>query len=211
VIYDHPKNAALKRRRPNPNILYPGDRLFIPDKQEREEARGTGRRHQFVVQQPSRKIRVVLRDEFGKALSGIKYRLRGKGVHTQVGKLPSDGAITADVPLGVERVSVRLLELNIEYSFRVGHLDPVSRTTGVQQRLTNLGFAPGPVDGVVGSRTRAALVRFQAWAGLPQTGVADAKTRWALEAAHEGRTHEVGLEDAPGVAPVAVEVGKPGG
>jgi hypothetical protein len=32
AIYDHPKNMDFKRKRPNPNIIFPGDVIFIPDK-----------------------------------------------------------------------------------------------------------------------------------------------------------------------------------
>lgn len=31
AIYDHPINAAFKRLRPNPNLIYPGDVIQIPD------------------------------------------------------------------------------------------------------------------------------------------------------------------------------------
>src|SRR4051812_17468978 len=30
AIYDHPDNAAFRRLRPNPNLIYPGDVLQIP-------------------------------------------------------------------------------------------------------------------------------------------------------------------------------------
>lgn len=46
----------------------------------------------------------------------------------------------------------------------------------VQERLTRLGYQPGPVDGVWGSRTRDALVAFQRSAGLTGTGKLDART-----------------------------------
>ena len=39
-----------------------------------------------------------------------------------------------------------------------------------QQALASLGFDPGPVDGVVGPRTRAAITAYERQAGLPQTG-----------------------------------------
>jgi hypothetical protein len=46
----------------------------------------------------------------------------------------------------------------------------------VQERLTRLGFKPGPVDGVWGSRTREALVAFQRSAGLNGSGRLDGRT-----------------------------------
>lgn len=46
----------------------------------------------------------------------------------------------------------------------------------VQQRLTRLGYKPGPVDGLWGSRTRDALLAFQRSAGLDVNGVLDGRT-----------------------------------
>ena len=40
----------------------------------------------------------------------------------------------------------------------------------VQRALADLGYAPGPVDGVVGANTRSAIRRYQAAAGLPVNG-----------------------------------------
>jgi membrane-bound lytic murein transglycosylase B len=42
----------------------------------------------------------------------------------------------------------------------------------LQQRLAHLGFDPGTADGVVGSRTRAAVRAYQAQSGLPADGYA---------------------------------------
>jgi rare lipoprotein A len=46
----------------------------------------------------------------------------------------------------------------------------------VQEALKVEGFHPGPVDGVVGPRTRQALRAYQAREGLPQTGGLDEGT-----------------------------------
>jgi len=40
----------------------------------------------------------------------------------------------------------------------------------VQRALADLGYEPGPVDGVVGANTRSAIRRYQAAAGLPVDG-----------------------------------------
>jgi peptidoglycan hydrolase-like protein with peptidoglycan-binding domain len=49
-----------------------------------------------------------------------------------------------------------------------------------QERLKAAGFNPGPIDGVLGPQTRAALRRYQASQGLPATGALDEATRPVL-------------------------------
>jgi len=51
-----------------------------------------------------------------------------------------------------------------------------------QERLDALGLDPGPIDGVMGTRTRDALRTFQQKHDLPATGELDWQTRMALAA-----------------------------
>lgn len=57
---------------------------------------------------------------------------------------------------------------------------PVKVNAGVvrsaQSELKSRGYNPGPVDGVAGPRTRAAVSKFQADQGIKQTGQLDADT-----------------------------------
>ncbi|MDR3401679.1 MAG: peptidoglycan-binding domain-containing protein [Chthoniobacter sp.] len=55
-----------------------------------------------------------------------------------------------------------------------------SLATSVQDRLTRLGYSPGPVDGVIGAQTRDALADFQNDNRLPVTGQIDTGTLRAL-------------------------------
>lgn len=50
----------------------------------------------------------------------------------------------------------------------------------VQEALAGRGFDPGPVDGVRGRRTIAALKAFQVASGIAATGLVDARTAGAL-------------------------------
>jgi hypothetical protein len=72
-----------------------------------------------------------------------------------------------------------------------------------QELLKAAGFDPGPIDGVLGPQTRAALSRYQASQGLPVTGALDEATRQALlpgerpQRGGEGKP-EPGLKAPPG-------------
>ncbi len=58
-----------------------------------------------------------------------------------------------------------------------------ARVEAAQARLSELGYDPGPIDGLMGRRTRAALRRFQRDHGLVADGVLGPRTRAALRAA----------------------------
>jgi hypothetical protein len=75
----------------------------------------------------------------------------------------------------------------------------LASTFGLQTALTKLGFDPGPVDGIPGSRTRAALVAFQTSAGLQPDGIPGPKTFAALRQALKPSA-------APALAKVTPEV-----
>ena len=50
-----------------------------------------------------------------------------------------------------------------------------------QRSLGELGYRPGPIDGVVGRRTQSALARYQRSEGIPVTGLLDAETLVRLD------------------------------
>lgn len=64
----------------------------------------------------------------------------------------------------------------------------------VQGTLEALALDPGPVDGVMGPRTKAALTRFQQREGLSATGTLDEQTRARLAARKQ--QHVVELQKA---------------
>ena len=64
-----------------------------------------------------------------------------------------------------------------------GVADDVRRVQSLQLRLRQLGWSPGPIDGLFGPRTEAAVVRFQRSAGLAADGIAGRRTSRALRTA----------------------------
>jgi TPR repeat protein/S1-C subfamily serine protease len=71
------------------------------------------------------------------------------------------------------------------------------RGRGLQQRLADLGYDPGPVDGAVGPRTRAAIRAFQADAGLPVDGRISEALFAALESAAKDESPDRRWEEDP--------------
>jgi hypothetical protein len=55
----------------------------------------------------------------------------------------------------------------------------------VQETLRDKGFNPGPIDGVMGSQTRAAIRQYQTAENLPVTGHLDGETAGKLGVEHE--------------------------
>ena len=75
TIYYHPDNADFRQRRPDPNVIRPGDQIVIPDRVERVEPRDTDRRHRFRVETVTLRLRIVVRDDAGRAVGNEPYLL----------------------------------------------------------------------------------------------------------------------------------------
>lgn len=197
LIYDHPNNAELKAKRPNPNVLYPGDQVFIPDKERKKVSGATGKRHKFVIDRKKVIIRLVVKDENWEPFVGKNYQLKIDGFayagssSTTDGKIEHPRAGEPDISPDLEEAELSVW-LNPDQSkapavwkLNLGHLDPVNEVTGVQKRLANLGFSVGAPDGELNDMTRAALTVFQTLAVLEASGENDTKTRDALVQNHD--------------------------
>src|SRR5688572_3857263 len=81
-----------------------------------------------------------------------------------------------------------------------GYGDPAQaeRVRAVQRTLARYGWRPGPLDGLYGPATRAAVVRFQAAAGLVVDGVVGPQTARALNQARSGLRRGAGYQSAEG-------------
>ena len=168
LVYNHSANAALRRMRPNPNLLYPGDTIVIPDKQEKNESCSTGQVHRFRTPVRRRLLRIAVEDVDGVRLGGCPYTLT-IGEQTYTGTLPGDALLEKQIPADAEdgTLEVTSREKKYQWPLRIGWLNPVSDVsddgvTGIQARLRNLGFDPGPIDGIIGPKTQQAIRGFQA-------------------------------------------------
>jgi len=189
VIYGHADNAELRRRRPDPHTLFPGDHVFVPERAEKEVDCSTGKVSSFKVKLPTVKLHVVLVGADGQPMKGLAYKLI-VGDRTIEGTTTDEGAVEQDVPADatVGQLFLKMREDDEEgfpLTLDIGHLDPIEELSGVQARLENLGFHCGG-ETTLGARTRAAIAGFQKKAGLEPTGELTDETRQKLAEQHDG-------------------------
>jgi peptidoglycan hydrolase-like protein with peptidoglycan-binding domain len=73
----------------------------------------------------------------------------------------------------------------LAYGAGYGKADGAPPVRVVQRMLRRLGWRPGPVDGLYGPRTKAAVTRFQSAAGVAADGIVGPQTRHALTRAKD--------------------------
>jgi hypothetical protein len=184
TLWDHERNAELKQRRGNPNVLMAGDRVFIPEIRPKDESGETTRVHTFRLKGVPVKLNVQLMDIGGLVRANLRYTLTVDGKRT-TGVSGGDGMVSEVIPPRAKRARLTL-ETGEEYDLDLGYMNPVEYTSGVQARLKNLGYYKGDVSGTLDDETRKAIRRFQRDKNLPVTGEPDQATRDALLAEHQG-------------------------
>jgi len=184
TLWNHPDNAALAALRKDATILVPGDEIVVPPIEVKRTAAATGKRHVFRRRGvPSRfSVQILDRDE---PRANAKYRLEIHGRPAIEGALDANG--TLDVFVDATVTSATLVIGDEIYEIEIGRLRPIDALDGIQQRLKNLGYYHGDVDGQPGAATTEAIRVFQAAAELPVTGEMDDTTRDALSTAHDQR------------------------
>ena len=164
TIYDDPQNADFKKKRPDPNLIFPGDLIYIPDKKSKTESRPTGDRHTFKLKSAERLLRIVVEDLDGTKLANAPYELTIEG-DVSTGVLPASALIEQVIPAAAENGLLKVA--SYQWPLKIAHLNPLDETaddgvSGIQARLSNLGYSPGPIDGIAGPLTEAAIKAFQA-------------------------------------------------
>ena len=144
TIWDHPENSALKKKRLDPNILFPGDEVFIPDKQIRFEARPTDARHKFRRLGVPTHLSVRFLHE-NKPRAGESYTFLIDGAVGPTGKLDADGACLISISPGSKGGKVILGDPTHgeEYPFSLGCLDPVENSPASGAGCQILGIREG--------------------------------------------------------------------
>ena len=181
TIWNHPNNADLKKKRINPHVLFPGDLLFVPDKESKDIDCPTDQQHSFRLSGQPLKIRLALKDFDNEPIAGAECVLE---VGSKVYNLTSDGEgiIETPIPKDAKSGTLRVPSLGLERSITIGHLDPEDEDSGYLARLVNLGYFSGTPDQT--EALRHAIEEFQCDHKLKVTGELDAATRAKIKSIH---------------------------
>ncbi len=191
TIWEHPDNADLRRRRGNPNILHPGDRVFIPEPKPKEVSCAPNKSHRFRTS-GAVWIRIAVLGIDHQPVPDIAYHFILDGAAQPPGNTNDEGIAEIRLPAGVRNVVLSLPWGDLPVD--IAELAPAHTIRGIQQRLRNLGIDPGPIDGLYGPLTARGIAGFQAIVDLPVTGTIDAQLIRRLRHVHERETLDATCE-----------------
>jgi hypothetical protein len=183
TIWNYPDNAGLKSKRKTPHILLPGDRLYIPDRNEKTETRPTDQLHHFIALGEKLQLNVKVKDVSDKPIANTPCDLQiGFTSYSLV--TDSSGIIRHEIPRTTQtgRLVVHAADGEIQIEIRIGSLDPLEEESGQRARLNNLGYNAGEPYSQDSQQFRSAVEEFQCDHQVrPITGVCDARTQARLK------------------------------
>lgn len=181
TVWNHSKNAALRKKRPDRNILCEGDVLFLPVEEDKPIPLKIGALNSFSATVPEIDTHLRFADANG-PFANEPYLVEGLDGAVE-GTTDGDGKLTITAPVPIRVVKVTFEKRGLTYSVLLGDMDPISEVSGVQARLKALGHHRGAATGELDQETEDAIRKFQQAKGLPVTGAGDPATLDALKAA----------------------------
>ncbi|HBP19081.1 MAG TPA: hypothetical protein DEA08_15005 [Planctomycetes bacterium] len=190
LIWEHEKNADLRAKRPDPHVLYKGDKVWIPEVQPAEHEVELKQEHTFVIYPPRYPIHLEF-EENEESKGAIKYELEvdderyhPSGKEEEL-RTSNDRKLEVQVPIG-RKILVRAWDHGDDQEpslleIHPGHLDPADTPEGAHDRLEELGYDCGEDDpATLGEHTKEALKEFQLEHGLEGSGELDQATQQKL-------------------------------
>ena len=179
TVWNDSQNAELKQKRKDPNVLLPGDEVFITDKREKTESCATEKRHRF--RKKGVPAKVVIRFEIdGEPRADEPYFLVIDGI-SSIGRTDDEGMVKLFISPGAKKGRITFPGSERQYELILGGLDPITELSGVQGRLMDLGLFGGPVDNKMSPELAEAVRRFQEMNDLEATGTLDDDTRQTID------------------------------
>jgi N-acetylmuramoyl-L-alanine amidase len=187
TLYDHPDNDSLRTLRPNPNVLFPGDIVTIPERNTKQEQISPGQTHKFKVKVPKTFLHLEVLDGLDGQSAQARYSLELEGLREPLrGEIGANGQINVKIPANARNGKLTLFHLKTDdilavIVLQIGALDPAATLSGVRQRLCRLGFSCPKGNGSMDPETEVAVRAFQHRYGLTEDGIPGKQTQAKLE------------------------------
>jgi LysM repeat protein len=180
TIWEDGSNSSLKQKR-NPNVLYPGDVVNVPEKQKKEESVPTTDYHNFQTIGEPLQLKIVVLDWAGNPVVDTDVNIELSSAESQ--KTGGDGSVKKNIHPGADRTG-KLLVKGYELGLKVGHLDPVEELSGQVWRLNNLGYRAGDPKDKQDPDFLSAVEEFQCDHSLTVDGICGPNTQSKLKEVH---------------------------
>ncbi|MGH7295831.1 MAG: hypothetical protein ACRELB_12890 [Polyangiaceae bacterium] len=139
TVWNDDKNADLRKSRPDPNMLWPSDVLYIPDQVDKEPktiSLDTGATNTFVADAPTVTITIkFVDDDYASKPCTVQELPQLTGASTDAG-----GVLKFDVPVTLGVATVQFEDPACTCYCEIGGLDPAATLSGIFQRLQNLVY-----------------------------------------------------------------------
>jgi hypothetical protein len=192
-VWNHAANEELRSQRRSPQILAPGDILYVPDPGPPDtgylEARTQNR---YVASVPRLEVRMHMAWGPDEPIANEPFVVHGLAQPVE-GTTGGDGLARFEIPAFAQHLRIELPAQGVSMPVDVGYLDPVDRRSGLRARLAAQGYlddrdlldpnanvGTDQIDEGLGRAVRA----LQRDRGLEESGEVDDATREALEGSH---------------------------
>lgn len=181
AVWGDATNEALRAERDDPHQLAEGDIVTLPAPIRREVSRATEQRHVFRLRTTQLKVRFRLERWQGRDAEEAPSQIL---IDAEPAELTEAGPATWEAPIEPQSDRVVIVTEASDRLCRIGFLQPADTVPGYRERLNNLGYRAGDSDDETHLSLRSAVEEFQCDEGLAVDGVVGPKTRAALVKVH---------------------------
>jgi hypothetical protein len=193
-VWNASDNQELRELRGDPQVLAPGDVLYVPEVEDEDLPLTARTTNTFIGEIERVNVNLDLSAGSSSPLANEPYEIHGLR-EVVTGTSDDQGRIQIEVPAHVRTLTVYFPEQQSSARVRLGGLNPIDHDSGIRTRLFNLGYlASNDLLGPALSPTRSPAARraelaravrdFQEDAGLEATGELDEATRAAIADRH---------------------------
>src|SRR5262249_31765232 len=131
VIYNDSANAKFKQDHPNPNLIYPGETLVIPDLKEGGATAPTEQKHKFEIKPDETRLRITVQDIQDQAFGNKKFNITLGALPLISGTTNVSGMLDVELPADIKTGKLEVFihgdnEPPTVWNLLIGSLDPAA-------------------------------------------------------------------------------------